>query len=231
MPCGSKPRSAGAWWNRTGATGSSATRRTAITAPRTCRSVPCQAWPLGVYVGAGSPAASQAQDSRTGHWPHLGVRAVQTRAPSSMTEAFQRTEASGSVREQRRRQPHFGGGQGLRRQGRAGDQPRVDPADVGVHHRFAASVGERGDGRGRVAAHAGQVQEFGVGAGDGPAVAVPDGDGGRMQAQGAPGISQPAPGPDGLPGGFAGQIGQVPASGAATPPRPAGPGPPASAGA
>ena len=207
MPCGSKPRSAGARWNSSGATGSSATRRTAITAPRTCRSVPCQACPLGVYVGGGSPAASQAQ--------RLADRALA--ALGGPRSADQRAEfhdggvpahrGAGVVREQRRRQPHFGGGQGLRGQGRAGDQPRVDPADVGVHHRFAASEGERGDGRRRVAAHAGELQEVGVGAGDRPAVAVPDGDGGRVQAQRAPGIAQPAPGPDGLPGGFAGQIG------------------------
>jgi hypothetical protein len=49
-----------------------------------------------VYDGGGSPAARQAHLPLTGHAEHFGARAVQTKAPSSMTEAFHRTEAPSS---------------------------------------------------------------------------------------------------------------------------------------
>ena len=68
-----------------------------MTAPRTWRSVPCQAWPLGVYSASGRPAAIQAHTSCTGHCSQVGDFAVQTSAPSSMVAAFHTQEVGVSA--------------------------------------------------------------------------------------------------------------------------------------
>ncbi len=105
-------------------------------------------------------------------------------------------------------EPHFARRQGRGRQRGAGDEPGVDPADVGVHHRLPLAEGKRCDGSRRVAADAGELEQLRVAARDLATVVVHDRDGGRVQPQGPPRIPQPAPGPDRLAGGLAGQIGR-----------------------
>ncbi|KNC19219.1 hypothetical protein AC792_07750 [Arthrobacter sp. RIT-PI-e] len=89
-------RSTGASRSTARGTGCCASRSTATIAPRTWRSVPAQDCPFGTYSGAGRPAATQAQASLTGQTAQLGVRAVHTTAPSSITAAFHRTDRAAS---------------------------------------------------------------------------------------------------------------------------------------
>ena len=71
----------------------------------TCRSVPCQACPRrgGPVVGRPPGRAATRTGPRRGHSPQRGERAVQTRAPSSITATFQVAAVAAVVRQQPRR--------------------------------------------------------------------------------------------------------------------------------
>src|SRR5699024_5979154 len=61
---------------------------TSVIAPRSCRSVPAHLWVFGLVAEAGLPSRYQAQTSWSGQAAQSGLRAVQMRAPNSITPAF-----------------------------------------------------------------------------------------------------------------------------------------------
>ena len=73
-----------------GGTAPVASRSTASSRPRHCRSVPSYRWPTGLIAAAGRPAFSQEQSPARGHAAQRGRAAVQTSAPSSITPTDQR---------------------------------------------------------------------------------------------------------------------------------------------
>jgi hypothetical protein len=153
-----------------------------------------------MYDGGGSPAARQAQEPRTGQSPHLGARAVQTSAPSSITAAFQRADVpASSGRSWAARRISAAVSEGSRER-EAGDQPGVDAPDVGIHHGFAPPVGESRHSRCRIAAHSRQRQQCGVVVRNLASVVLQYCDCCCVQPQRAAGIAEPAPGAHSLAG-------------------------------
>ena len=137
-------------------TGPVESRRTARRRPRHWRSVPAYVWPLrgGPSWGGLPDQAPGARRRRRGQSAQRGARAVQTRAPSSITATAQRAATAGSAGQQGLRQAYLGGRLGLRRVLDAGHQAGQDAADVGVQYGVAAAVGEARDRGGGVRADA-----------------------------------------------------------------------------
>ena len=165
-----------------------------LTAPD--RPVVCR--PAGEQPGA---AAATGQSS------HRGARAVQTRAPSSMTATFHvlaSSSSSGSRASARATSARVRAG----RPGQAVHDARLDAADVGVDDDRAVAEREGRDGGRGVVADPGQGPQLGLVARHHPAVPLGDGGGALVQAQRPPRVAEPAPGPDHLAGRLAREVGR-----------------------
>ncbi len=142
---------------------------------------------------AGGPPGALGGD-RAHPAPRLGRRAHQR------TELHQRDRPDGGVRlvvrQQALGQPLLGSRSRDRRQLGAADQACEHPAHVGVEHRVPAPEPERRDRRGRVVADPGESAQVVVRRRHLAAVPLDDRGGRGVQAQGAAGVAEPAPGSD-----------------------------------
>jgi hypothetical protein len=75
-----------------------------------------------------------------------------------------------------------------------GEKPRYDALDIPVDHHCAPAEGDRGNGGGRVAADPRQLQQFGFGVGEAPAMLAHDGPGAGDEIAGTRIIAEPGPG-------------------------------------
>ena len=175
----------------------SASRASAISRPRHCRSVPAQACPRrGGPSYAGWPAGRHAHAVGDG----AVVAARGGGGADQRAELHQRHRPGGRGRlvvgEQVGRDGPLGSGHGRRRELHAGHHPRQDPPDVGVEHRLPSAEREGQHGRRGVVTDPRQRAQGVVGVGHGAAVLLGDRRRRRVQADGAAGVAQPAPGPD-----------------------------------
>ena len=214
-------------------TGPSASRSTAMIRPRHCRSVPAQACPRrGGPSYAGRPAASHAHRSATGQASQRGSRAVQTRAPSSITATAQVAAVALVVGQQLGGQVALGAGH--RRA--AGTRPRRPPAPAPGARWCRA---RRAGGRRRSSRSPrrcsrptpGSASSSSYAAGTSPSWRSTIADGRGVQPQRPPRVAEPAPHPHRLAGRLGGEGGRRRPALQPGVVRPAAPGRPASAGA
>ena len=140
-----------------------ASRSTASSLPRTCRSVPAYVWPRrGGPSCAGLPASRQAHCAAIGQRAQSSFLAVHTSAPSSIEAAAQRAARRLVLGQQGAGELALGGGGGVRRVLDAGRGAGEDPADVGVEDGMPLPVREGGHRRRRVLADPGQREQLRV---------------------------------------------------------------------
>ena len=148
--------------SRARATLPSASRSTAISRPRTWRSVPAQAWPRrGGPSYAGRPASVPGAQVVDRAASQRGLAAVQTRAPSSITATAQ--VAGCVVGDQRLGPLALGLGDRRGRELHAAHRAGEHPAHVGVEHGVAGPEREGRDRAGGVVADPRQREQVLVG--------------------------------------------------------------------